>query len=195
MGELSNLLFQLRGVARDGLGVVLVAGTALALVAWLERTRRVNAFGAVARVARSVADPFLRPVERVMVRFGRPRVEAPWWGLLALLVMSATLVGLIGYLAAIVGSVHVASVRGPRGFLRLGVSTAFIVLEVALIARVVMSWVGGNYTRLGRLATTLTEWMLAPLRRVLPRIGVVDISPIVAWFALALLRGVVLGAL
>lgn len=195
MGELSNALYQLRGLARDGLGVVLFAGAALALVAWLERSRRINAFGPLARLARSVADPLLRPVERVMVRFGRPRVEAPWWGLLALLVLSATLVGLIGYLAAIVGSVHVASVRGPRGFLRLGASTAFIVLEVALIARVVMSWVGGTYTRLGRLATTLTEWMLAPLRRVLPRIGVVDISPVVAWFGLSLLSGLVLRAL
>ncbi len=34
----------------------------------------------------------------------------------------------------------------------------------------------------------LTEWLLAPLRRLLPPVGMIDFTPIVAWFLLSLLR-------
>jgi YggT family protein len=63
------------------------------------------------------------------------------------------------------------------------------------MARVIMSWVGGYYSRIGRIAHTLTEWFLGPLRRALPTIGVVDISPIVAWFLLSVTRTLVLSAI
>ena len=32
-----------------------------------------------------------------------------------------------------------------------------------------------------------TEWMLAPLRRVIPAFGPLDLTPLVAWFGLGLL--------
>ena len=38
-----------------------------------------------------------------------------------------------------------------------------------------------------------TEWMLAPLRRILPPFGMMDFSPLVAWFALSILRKMILG--
>ena len=41
----------------------------------------------------------------------------------------------------------------------------------------------------------LVTWLLAPLRRVIPPLGMVDVTPIVAWFLLQLVRGYVLRAL
>ena len=70
-----------------------------------------------------------------------------------------------------------------------------MVIQLALVARVIMSWVGGTYSRIGQLAYKLTEWVLGPLRGVLPNIGMVDISPMVAYFVLSLVRGFVLGAI
>jgi YggT family protein len=58
-----------------------------------------------------------------------------------------------------------------------------------------MSWLGGTYSPPGQIAYRLTEWFLGPLRGVLPSIGMVDISPMVAYFGLSLLRGIVLGAM
>jgi YggT family protein len=46
-----------------------------------------------------------------------------------------------------------------------------------------------------RWAFVLTEWFMAPLRRVVPSLGMIDITPIIAYFALSILEGVVLGAL
>jgi YggT family protein len=41
----------------------------------------------------------------------------------------------------------------------------------------------------------LTEWLLEPLRRVLPPLGMFDISPMVAWLLLMLARWFVVGLL
>jgi uncharacterized protein YggT (Ycf19 family) len=41
----------------------------------------------------------------------------------------------------------------------------------------------------------LTEWFLAPLRRVLPTFGPFDISPFVAYFLLYIVRSAVLTSL
>jgi YggT family protein len=137
----------------------------------------------------------IAPVERRTARFGGSHTSAPWWALLAFLVLGALLLGVLGFLRDVLVSTYFASSQGPRGVLRLAVSAVFAVLQLALIVRVVISWVGGSYSRIGRLAHTLTEWFLGPLRRVLPSIGMVDISPLVAYFALMLVRGFLLGVL
>lgn len=195
MSQLILFIREVQGLLRSALGVALVVGAGLALWSWLERSRRISPFSAAARGAKSVVDPLLRPVEKVTVRFGAPRTMVPWWGLFALLVLGAALLGLLGFLHDLLAGAYYASVQGPRGMLRLVIGWSFAILQLAVMVRVITSWIGGEYSKVGRIAITLTEWFLGPLRRALPRIGVVDISPIVAWFALALLRGVVLGAL
>lgn len=195
MGELILTLERLNLALRNGFGVVLLVGAALATLAWLERSRRINAFGPLARVARTLADPLIAPVERRAVRFGGSHVTAPWWALLALLVIGAITVGLLEFVRDVLIGAYYASSRGPRGVLRLLVEWTFGVLQLALIVRVVISWVGGTYSRIGRIATAMTEWFLAPLRSVLPRVGMVDIAPLVAYFVLMLLRGFVASAL
>lgn len=41
----------------------------------------------------------------------------------------------------------------------------------------------------------LTEWFLAPLRNVIPTIGMIDISVLVAYFGLGIVESLVLGVL
>lgn len=67
---------------------------------------------------------------------------------------------------------------------------------IALVVRIVGSWIGATpHTRWMRPFVVLTEWMLAPLRRVVPPFGMFDLTPLVAWILLQLARGYVLGAL
>jgi len=195
MLDVLRMLDRLIEALRGGFSVALLVAAAFAALAWAVRTRRVGAFGAVARFVRTVIDPLIAPVERRAVRFGGSHAMAPWWALLAFLLLGAVTIGVLGFLRDAVVATYVASNQGARGVVRLGVIVTFAAMQLALIVRVVMSWVGGGYSAIGRLATSLTEWFLAPLRRVLPRIGIIDISPVVAYFALALLRGFVLGAL
>jgi YggT family protein len=192
-------LIRLFGVLIDGLRVVflfVLAAAALGAAAALaERARYVNAFGSIARFARQVMDPLIAPVERRAVRFGGTHTNAPLWWLFALLVAGALTLGVLGFVQAELMSVRYASRSGPRGLLRLAVAWTFTVLQLAILARVVMSWVGGTYSRLGRLIVGMTEWLLGPLRRVLPTFGAIDISPLVAWFALAILQALVMRVL
>jgi len=61
-------------------------------------------------------------------------------------------------------------------------------LQIALIVRVISSWVRiSPYSRWVRWAFALTEWLLAPLRRIVPPLGMIDITPIVAFFVIQLI--------
>ncbi|MBI2936512.1 MAG: YggT family protein [Chloroflexi bacterium] len=70
------------------------------------------------------------------------------------------------------------------------------VLTVGIIVRALLSWFPispGNPLSLA--AFHLTEPLLGPIRRVLPRAGMFDFSPIVALLLLLLIRTVVQQAL
>ena len=55
------------------------------------------------------------------------------------------------------------------------------VLWIALLARVVLSWVNLSPTNpLVVIVYQITEPILAPIRRVLPRMGMLDLSPMIA---------------
>lgn len=77
------------------------------------------------------------------------------------------------------------------------VNDAFFVYSLVLLARVVASWVPGLDTRqpVVQLLVALTEPLLAPLRRLLPPAGGLDVSPLVAFLLLELLRRLVVQAL
>lgn len=72
---------------------------------------------------------------------------------------------------------------------------------IVVFAAVVMSWliqfrvIGRTpiLEAIGRALDTLTEPLLSPIRRVLPSLGPIDISPIVLWLALIFLSNVVIG--
>lgn len=195
MPDILYWLNDLQLKVRGGLAVLLGLAAVLALVAWLERSRRLNAFGALAKFSRQYVDPALVGMDRLVARAGGTRSSTPWWALLALLVIAAATLGAVNFVREMATMAYYASSQGPRQILRLAVSWTFGLLQLALLVRVVTSWIGGTYSRIGRLAHRMTEWMLAPLRRVLPPLGVVDISPLVAWFGLSLVSSVVLALL
>ena len=62
--------------------------------------------------------------------------------------------------------------------------------SIVVLAAVVMSWVRVDpRSPLARIVYRLTEPALAPLRRAIPPIGGLDLSPIVLLFGLRVLRG------
>jgi YggT family protein len=176
-------------------GALAVAGT-LALVCgvdWLVRTRKLNPFGPVARFMRSTVDPLLKPVERRVVRAGGLPSSAPIWALAIALLAGIILISLLQFLHGQIVFFFSALEAGPRGFYRLLVTWTCAVLQIALLVRVVLSWFRPNpgawYVR---WAFRLTEPFLAPLRRVIPSVGMMDITPIVAWFLLGLIQSALL---
>ena len=61
------------------------------------------------------------------------------------------------------------------------VNLLIYVLSLAIFGRVVMSWIspGGN-DPVSTILFQITEPILGPIRRVMPRLGMFDLSPMVA---------------
>jgi YggT family protein len=67
----------------------------------------------------------------------------------------------------------------------------FYLLSLAILARVLLSWVRVNpYHPAVEFLYRITEPILAPLRRVIPPVGMVDISPIIAMLLLQIIQQV-----
>jgi YggT family protein len=75
------------------------------------------------------------------------------------------------------------------------VNLVFYLLSLAVLARVLLSWVRVSpYHPAVEFLYQITEPILAPLRRIIPPVGMVDISPVIAIFLLQLI-GQVLAAI
>jgi len=170
--------------------------TLVFLVDWMVRTRRINPFSRVARFARQTIDPLIAPVERRVVRAGGLPTAAPLWTLGAAILAGIVVLTLLGFIRSQLAVSAVMVQSGPRGIAVLIISWSFQILRVALLIRVISSWVRVSpYSKWIRWTFVLTEPLLRPLRRVIPAIGMIDITPIVAYFALGLLEALVIGAI
>ena len=177
------------------LRVVLLAVAAVVAIAaglsWAVRTRRLSPFGGAARFVRARIDPLFAPMERRIVRAGGLPTHAPWWTLAAVVVTGIVLLSLLGFVRGQIAGVDLALRSGGRGLWVLLVSWTFGVLQIALFVRVISSWFRMSpYSPWIRWSFVLTEWFLAPLRRVIPSLGMIDITPLVAYFGLQLLEAV-----
>ena len=163
---------------------VFVAAAALAFGAWAVRTRRVDPFSTLGRTLRNLTDPLIRPMEGWVVRRGGNPQNAGWWVFGIALVGGILVLTVAGWLVT-QASVAAASTRSPAGVLRLVIYYAGQLVLFAIIVRVIASWFGaGRFNPLVRPAYFLTDWIIEPLRRIIPPLGVIDITPIVAWFLL-----------
>lgn len=187
-------------VLRDVLRVVLLWSAlimaAVAVLDWLVRTRRVNPFGSLGRLTRQYIDPLLAPVERRVVRAGGLPASAPWWALGAVFIGGILLLGAVDFLYGIVVSLYRGVTTGPSGLFVLVVSWGFGLLQIAILVRVIASWLPVSpFSPWLRWSFTLTEPLLRPLRRVIPLIGSIDITPIVAFFLISIVQSIVVGAI
>jgi YggT family protein len=73
----------------------------------------------------------------------------------------------------------------------------FTVFIVILAARAVLSWFpvrpGTAMAQINGILFDLTEWALRPLRRIIPPAGMLDLSFLVLFFIIIILRTVVCG--
>jgi YggT family protein len=80
----------------------------------------------------------------------------------------------------------------------LGIVCAILtIFLVILFARAILSWFpirpGTVTAQLNRLLIDVTEWALRPLRRVIPPVGMFDLSFLVLFFVILIVRSAVLG--
>ncbi|MHB1421256.1 MAG: YggT family protein [Bacillota bacterium] len=73
------------------------------------------------------------------------------------------------------------------------IHVAFRVLDWLIIARVIMTWIKHDpHHPVIRFVYEITEPVLAPLRRLMPKGSMIDFSPILAFLVLQLVERLVL---
>lgn len=187
------LFDQLMGAVRFALVVLAAVFAVFCLIDWLVRTRRVNVFGTLARFSRSKIDPILEPIERRVVRAGGSPASAPLWALGAVVIGGILLISVLDFIRAEILGISLAAQEGSRGFLKLLIAWTFDFLRIALMVRVVSSWLPiSPYSGWIRWSYAVTEPILKPLRQIIPSLGPIDITPIIAYFLIGFLQGAVL---
>lgn len=176
-------------------GLVVLSGL-VALGSWLVRTRRVSPFGVLGKTLRSVTDPIVRPVERRLVRMGGNPTHAGGWLVVITAVAGILLLSLAGWVVGTFQAARAEASGGTRGTFSLIVDLSYRILFAALLVRVIAAWFGlFRYSRWVRPAYILTDWMVEPIRRIVPPLGAIDLSPLVAMIVLSVVRQILLSML
>ncbi|MGE8497328.1 MAG: YggT family protein [Pseudomonas sp.] len=125
--------------------------------------------------------PLLKPLRKIIPSFAGLDLASLVLAILVQLVLMALTLMLMGYglgdpLQLLVWSI-------------IGVTALFLkVLFFALIISVILSWVAqGSRNPAAELVHQICEPLLAPIRRILPSMGGLDLSPIVAFLILNLI--------
>lgn len=154
---------------------------ALVLLRLLFQAMDVDFRNPLSQFVYQATQPVLKPLRRVLPM--RARVE-PALVVLLLLVQVLevyALSGLRGYVPGLIGALLMAVAQS--------LSLLTLTLSALLIVRAIASWVvaaGGGYNPMLRLLDQLTDPLLVPLRRIVPPLGGMDFSVLLALVAVQL---------
>lgn len=194
--SLALLFGQVLGGVRTLIGVAFLLGLVVAGTHWFVREGKLAPFGGWASFVRRWSDPLLAPIERRLRAAGGNPQHAPWWLLGIIVVGGLLLLQLLQFVFGMVLQLQAAARGGPRGVLYVAFDLTFSLLMFALLIRVFSSWFGlTRYTRGISLTYRLTDWLVEPIRRMMPPMGMFDFSPLVAYLVLIVLRSILMGAI
>lgn len=156
-----------------------------------------NPFGWTSRTIHRLTDGLVVPVRGGLRNFGMDPKFAPLVVILLVILLGYFVLQLVGAIATTVAGVLISVQQGALipvlGFLLYGAISIYILL---IVIRIVFSWGMVSYSnRVMRFLVDVTEPLLGPLRRIIPPLGWIDISPIVAFIILFLFQQAIAGTL
>lgn len=194
--NLAVIFAQIIAVTRIAVGVAFVVALIVAITHWAIREGKLQPFSAWAKFVRGWSDPLLAPIEKRLRGAGGNPQHAPYWLMGVAVVGGLVLIRLLQWLFGMILQLIYAAQAGPRGMIYMLIDLTFSLLMLALLIRVFSSWFGlTRHNRWIGITYRVTDWLVEPIRRVMPALGMFDFSPLVAWLLLSLLRTLVLGAL
>jgi YggT family protein len=155
-----------------------------------------NPFSRTAITVRQFSDPLLTPVRRILMSYGLEQKLAPFVTILITILIGWLLLELVGSIVftarGVVTSLQRAALVSLIGYILFGVLAVY---SFMIVARIVLSW-GMTYgNRVMRFLFRVTEPILGPFRRLIPTLGMFDISPIIVLLILQLFQRAIAGTL
>lgn len=155
-----------------------------------------NPFGSLSSAVRRVTDPLVYPVRGGLVRAGLEPKIAPLITILIAILLGYVALELVWAvmftLAGVVESLRRGAVVRLIGFVIYGLLAIY---SLMIFMRIVFSWGVSSVNRLMRFLIRVTEPVLGPFRRLIPTIGMFDISPIVVLLLIQLFQRAIAGTL
>jgi YggT family protein len=181
-----------------GVVAVIVATIVLMLLRLLMNYADVNPFTKPAMLVRRLSDPLVNPVRSSLLGFGFDPKFAPLVTILLVILLGWFVLQLAESLLSTANGVYLSIERRKFialiGFILFG---ALSIYELLIIIRIIFSWGRITYAnRVMRFLVKATDPLLVPLRRIIPPLGIFDISALVAliliWLFKAAIRGTLL---
>ena len=171
---------------RTAITLLALVGVVLVVVRAIFDYREVNPFTWHYRNVRRATEGILLPARAILRGFRLDPRVAPLIVVIMLvaawLVLVQTLSNVLNTIAGVLFAVSSHKPNMTAGIIGYLVFGLLGLYTVVLLVRIFFSWVGASYSnRLYRLTVRLTEPVLAPLRRMLPTVGMFDISPLIAY--------------
>lgn len=177
-------------------GIVLVV-IVLMLVRLALNYADMNPFSRPVIQVRRLSDPLVNPVRRGLLQLGFGPNITPLVVILIAIVLGWFVLqmaeGIFGMVLGVYRGVREARVVAVVGHLLYGFLEIYSLL---IVIRIVFSWGNVSYSnRLMRFLVNATDPLLVPLRRIVPPLGVFDLSTLVALLLLWMLKAAVAGVL
>lgn len=187
------IISRLHTILYDLVLVVMLLLALLLLLRLLINYTNVNPFSRWVMTVRQWSDPMVEPMRRTLMQFGVGYRIAPLLCVLVVLLLGYIALGFLDSLFTavinILSAVRAKNNYAAIGFLIYGLLAFYSSL---LILRIIVSWGRVSFTNRGfRWLAKMTDPLLVPLRRRIPPIGMFDISPLVAFFAIWILQQIV----
>ena len=176
---------------------IIVGVIVLMLIRLLVDALDLNPFGWISRTVRRFSDGLIIPVRGGLLRLGMEPKFSPLVVILLAVLLGYFILQLVatiaGTIVGVVTSVQGGAVIAVVGFILYGLLSIYLLL---IVIRIVFSWGRISYSnRVMRFLIDTTEPLLGPLRRMIPPLGWIDISPIVAMLIVFLFRTAIAGTL
>jgi len=177
--------------------IIIVAVIVLMIVRLIIDLMDLNPFAWTARTVRRLSDGFIIPVRGGLRGATVDPKFAPLVVILIAILLGFFLLQLLDTIAMTIAGILLSLQTGAMiavlGFILFGLLSLYILM---ITIRIIFSWARLSYSnRLMRFLIDTTEPLLGPLRRTIPPLGWMDISPLVAILILWLFQQAVAGTL
>jgi YggT family protein len=161
----------------------------LLMLRFLLQASRADYYNPLSQSVVKVTQPVVKPLQGFLRPIGRFDLATLGAGFIIKAISIVAIMQIAIGIMPPIGGIAIASLAALA-------SAILKIYFFALIGMIILSWVAPQASHRGALLIFhLVEPIMAPVRKVIPPLGMIDLSPIVVFIAINLVDGIVVGSL